>query len=262
MMKTIDMKAKPKILLILALILLIVVVLKLVSKCFLPDDNGFFINLITEILGAIITFIAIDNIISSNENRTKKEYNKVAYRTLYSPLRSYVFMWLHIGFESEEKAKIELKDKTLKDIFFSDTFIESIKSKDFDNFYNNMTFLGHQDTRVLKDIVPRLYKEFKERINLSIEKYAIYFEPETLNLLEHFAEKSHLYEVFEFWISVNGGNHSRWFQSEKLKSEYFKQHFTRLFTLIETYNSLIENGDLIDEQTFLTFNKLDDEVKY
>jgi len=256
------MKTKQKILLILCTILLLVVSLKVISSFIFPNDFGFFINLITEILGAIITFVAIDSIITSNENRLKNEYKKIAYRTLYNPLKDYVFMWLHIGFESEEKAKLELKSQTLKELFFSDSFIENIKSKDFDEPFNKMFFLGQEDTRILKNIVPKLFTDFKHKLNISIEKYSIYFEPETLFLLEHFAEKSHLYEVFDFWISLNGGNHSKWFHSEKLKKEYLHQHFSKLFELIDKYNTICPNQYLINKETILSFKKLDDNVEY
>lgn len=256
------MKAKPKILLILGLILLTVIILKLLSKHFIPNDNGFFINLTTEILGAVITFIAIDNVITSNENRKINEYQKIAFRALSNPLRNYVSLWLHIGFESEEKAKLELTNISLKELFLSDKFVENIKAKDFDDYYNNMIIRGQQDSRILKDIFPKSYNGFKKELNFAIGKYASFYEYDTLYLLEHFAEKSHLYETFDFWIQLNGGNHSKWFQPDILKKEYFHQHFTRLFTLIDSYNAVIEIENQINKDSFLSFKKFDDYVEY
>jgi hypothetical protein len=116
---------------------------------------------------------------------------------------------------------------------------------------------GSKDERKLKQIVPKTHEQFKKDIDKIIGNYGHAFDPETIELLQHFGETSHLYGTFYFWNTVDIGD-NRWFQLQK--AENIKAHFESLLILIEKYNENVVETEKWTNKNILTLTKISGDV--
>ena len=213
--------------------LLLIIILKYFITRYI-DDQGIFINLISEIVGVIITLYFVDKIISREEDKKKNELFSVAIRSLKSPLRRYISMWLSIYNSNEEKLKFELQNIDLKEFMLTDKFINQIIKRDFDDKYSELAVLGYKDPRPLKVQIPKILDHFKSDISRIIGYYSYAFNTNTIVLLQHFAADAHLYNIFYISQKIYI-DHNSWFFSQD--PENIKEHLKSLFELLDIYNS-------------------------
>lgn len=251
------MNVRYKIGLLLAGLFLLGIILK---SCIFSnvDDQGFLINISTEILGAIITLLIVDRILKAEEERKQKKLFAIAIKSLKNPLRRYINMWLHINNSIDAELKEDLcKATSLKEYMLSDMFIGRIQHRSFNERYTESDIFGSKDNRTLKQIVPKMHEQFLKDIDRIIANYAYALDFETLELLQHFGETAHLYGTFYFWNTVDIGD-NKWFQLQK--SENIKSHFESLFILIEKYNNNVSDVEKWSKNNILTLTRISGEV--
>ena len=249
---------KHRIIIILALSTLIVLdlLLKIVFKV---DYDGLMINLLTELIGGLITFLLIDNVINYYDNKNKQKLSKIALSTLKKPIKLYFMMWFHIFDSDEDEVKKRLENIELNDFILSDEFLEKVKNRDFSELYNSKLFRGTQDSSRLNERVIKILADFKALINSAIDKYAIYFDSDTITLLQHFGENANLYDTFTFWeFAYKSSQHNFWLQS--LEKEYIKSHLTEFLKLVDLYNNSVDKDFIFNNKTVMSFKKFDDKT--
>lgn len=205
------------------------------------DDQGFLINLSTEILGAIVTLFIVDKIIKDEEERQRQRLFSAAIKSLKNPLRRYINMWLHISNSNEDEVAAELPAaNSLRDYLLADTFIRKVQGRSFNERYTEATILDQHDNRTLKEQVPKMQEQFMSDINRVIGNYAHAFDPDTIELLQHFAETAHLYGIFYFWKTVDIGD-NRWFQRATVDN--IREHLTSFLNLMDKYNNSVPENE-------------------
>lgn len=234
------MTTRTKIGLILGTLFILTMALKkFILTC--VDDDGFLINLSTEILGAIVTLYIVDKILKDEEERQKQELLAAAIKSLKNPLRRYTNMWLHISNSNEDQFNNELSAaNSLREYLLTDTFINKVKMRSFNERYTEATIFGSHDNRTLKEQVPKMVDQFMLDINRVIGNYAHAFNPSTIELLQHFSETAHLYGIFHFGRTVDIGD-NKWFQ--KVNSDNIKEHLTTFLSLLDIYNNNVSNNE-------------------
>ena len=201
------------------------------------DDQGFFINIATEMLGAIITLLIVDKIIKDEEERKRQRLFSAAIKSLKNPLRRYINMWLHISNSNEDELEKELPNaNSLREYLLSDIFINKVQMRSFNDRYTESSIFGSHDNRTLKEQIPKMQEQFMADINRIIGNYAHAFNPETIELLQHFAETAHLYGTFYFGKVVETQD-NKWFQLQDAKN--IKEHLDTLMVLVNKYNESI-----------------------
>jgi hypothetical protein len=150
-------------------------------------------------------------------------------------------MWLHISNSNEDEISTELPSaNSLHDYLLDDGFITKVKGRSFNERYTEATFFGSHDDRTLKEQVPKMQEQFMSDINKVIANYAHAFDPDTIELLQHFAETAHLYGTFYFWKTVDIGD-NRWFQ--QAKNDNIKEHLTAFLNLMDKYNNNVPENE-------------------
>jgi len=243
-----QLNTRTKIVLILCTLFAIAIILKSVIFTDL-DDKGFLINISTEILGAIIIFLIVDRILKNEEKQQREKLFAAALRSLKNPLRRYINMWLHISNSNEDEVAEELSDSiSLREYLLTDAFLYKIQNRSFNERYTEATFLSSHDERTLAIQVPKIQKQFMSDIDRIIDNYAHAFDPETIELLQHFAETAHLYGTFYFWQTCEIGE-NRWFQTQN--AENIREHLESLMNLLDKYNSnVIDSEKWTNENIF------------
>jgi hypothetical protein len=247
------MKTRTKIGLILGMLLLIVIFLKeFIFRCNTAQD--FFINLITEIIGALVTLIIVDQIVANEEVNQRKRLFSAAIKSLKNPLRRYINMWLNISNSDEEIVDKELASFiSLNQFLISDNFIKRIKNRSFNEPHTKSTILWGQDKRTLREQVPKIQEQFKDDINRIIGNYAHAFDPDTIELLQHFAETAHLYMAFYFGQVADIGD-NRWFS--QYDTENIRNHMKSLNELLDKYNNNVYEKEKWTKDNILKLTKM------
>jgi hypothetical protein len=205
------------------------------------DDQGFLINLATEILGAIVTLFIVEKTIKDEEERQRQRLFSAAIKSLKNPLRRYTNMWLHISNSNEDEIVAELAAaNSLRNYLLADTFIGKVQGRSFNDRYSEATILGTHDNRTLKEQVPKIQEQFISDINRVIGNYAHAFDPDTIVLLQHFAETAHLYGTFYFWKTVDIGD-NRWFQ--QATADNIREHLIAFLNLMDKYNNSVPENE-------------------
>jgi len=222
------------------------------------DDQEFFINVSTEILGAIIILLIVDKIIRDEEESQRQRLFAAASKSLKNPLRRYINMWLYISNSNEDELADELRNaNSLRKYLLSDTFIRKIQMRSFNERYTEATIFGSHDNRTLKEQVPKMQEQFMTDINRIIGNYAHAFDPETIELLQHFAETAHLYGTFYFGKTVRIGD-NRWFQQQN--AENIREHLNTLMTLLDKYNDNVPDTEKWTKDNIVKLTRISGDV--
>lgn len=251
------MSTRTKIGLILVGLFALTIFLKYCVFCCV-DDQGFLINISTEILGAIIILLIVDKIIKDEEERKRQRLFAAASKSLKNPLRRYINMWLHISNSNEDELAEELPNaNSLREYLLSDTFIGKVQRRSFNERYTEATIFGSHDDRTLKKQVPKMQEQFMADINRIIGNYAHAFDPETIELLQHFAETAHLYGAFYFGKTLDTQD-NRWFQRQK--AENIKEHLDTLMVLVDKYNDNVPDTEKWTKDNIVRLTRISGDV--
>jgi hypothetical protein len=241
------------ILCILGVILILTIIVKFsLLSCF--DDGGFLLNLITEIIGAIITFIVIDNILNYNEQQEKKRLQYVAIRSLKQPIRRYLWAWIHVS-TGEMTATTELQATTISAYLTSDIFINRIRQRSFDEPFTTSHLLG--EDKPLRIEFPKIIEGFQSDVKDILKTYAYALDTEFIRQLQHFTDDAHLYNTISFYKNINIGNNI-WFTN--VDTVDIRSHFTEFIRLLETYNTSVEETEQWTNQNIMNLNRVSGQV--
>lgn len=249
-MQTVSRKT---ILIILGTILALTIIIKLsLPHCF--DDGGFFSNLITEIIGAVMTFIVIDNILHYNEEQEKQRLQSVAIRALRQPLRRYMWAWIHASTD-ETTARNDLQNQQLADYLVSDTFIDRIRSRSFNDPFTTSAMFGND--RALRLKFPQMMEVFRNDIKEVLRTYSYALDTDLILQLQHFSEDAHIYNNIRFWETIDIGQNV-WFG--QVERENIRSHFTTFNQLLATYNAGVDQTERWSNQNIMNLNRTSGQV--
>jgi hypothetical protein len=196
-------------------------------------------NLFAELFGIVITVAVIDRILERNRQRDKQRYKQIALRQLRKPLKNHIKL-LFSMFKASSDSSPKNKFSNIRDLFD-------------DNYFEQIVFL---DLSMPAPTKPRRqwikyisddFKLFKEALNRTLGIYAIYFDSETIDLIEQLSASqftfvcSHLLSLKqtadEEEIKLEGSN---FFLAN---INHAKEYTAALVRLIDIYNHLTENDD-------------------
>ncbi|CEJ70101.1 hypothetical protein BN1195_02405 [Chryseobacterium oranimense G311] len=104
--------------------------------------ENYIYNLITTILGILITVTLIDTIYNYINNKKEEAYRKTALRLLKMPIYTYCINWFYLYQEdSPQNTIINENFKSLEDFFYSDDFFSKVRSFDFNRHISMMKVL-------------------------------------------------------------------------------------------------------------------------
>jgi len=139
-------------------------------------SKDFTLNLTAEIIGILLVVFLIDRVININQERERKRRQAIAFQQLRIPLLHHFHLLFHI-FKSSTETR---PDKDYKDVvgLFDDRYFIEIAFFDFS-----------KEAPVVPptDWFNRLSREcqrFKEALNNTMEKYSLYLESDTIDLME------------------------------------------------------------------------------
>ena len=184
---------------ILGILLVVLIIVKLIiRKCI--DDDGLMSNLISEVVGAIVTFTVIDGILRYMDQQEKLRLQKVAIRSLRQPLRRYIWAWIHVS-TNEENARRELGEIRLSDYLVSDNFIRRITIRSFNDPFTVTPLLGPD--RPLRIKFPEIVEGFQRDLKEILQTYSYALDADLISLLQHFSDDAHLYNPDQFNKGIN-----------------------------------------------------------
>lgn len=238
---------------LLGTILVLIIIIKLsVSSYF--DDGGFFSNLITELIGAIITFIVIDNVLNYNEEKEKKRLQAVAIRSLRQPIRRYLWAWIHAS-TNEEIASANLQTTAISEYITSNIFIDRIRARSFNDPFTTSALLGND--RPLREKFPEMIEGFQNDIKDVLRTYSYALDAELIRQLQHFGDEAHLYNNIRLRKAINVGNNV-WFESVDV--ENIRAHFNEFNRLMNKYNNNVEETEKWTNQNLMNLNMVSGQV--
>lgn len=158
------------------------VVLELVCLIFLfiptlPDwMNDIALNLGTEILGILLTVLLIDSVIRGNEKRERSRYQAVALRQLRIPLVHHLQLLFSLYKASIPHKPEELVSDPRK--LFSDDYFVQLAFFDFSKSAPVVPEIQWFDH------LKQEFTQFRDALSRTVEKYALYLDVETVELVE------------------------------------------------------------------------------
>ena len=242
--------SRKTILWILGIVLFLTIGVKLFLIPSTYDDGGFFSNLITELIGAVVTFLVIDNILHYNEKKEKERLQAVAIRSLRAPLRRYLWAWIHASTD-ETTGRTELQTTTVPAYIISDTFIDRIINRSFNDPFTVTTMFGVD--RPLKIKFPEMIEAFQKDIKDILDTYAYALDTDLIRRLQHFSDEAHLYNTIRFWKTVDIGQNV-WFG--KVDRENIRSHFIEFNILLATFNSNVSATEQWTNENLMNLNRV------
>lgn len=144
-----------------------------------PDSEGwrsFTLNLLTEIVGILLTILLIDAVIRRRETREQKRYRSVTLQQMRIPLIQH----LHLLFNMY-KASVE--EKPTKDVanvadLFTDDYLKEIQYLDLGSpgpVHPPMQWFEYMNLEI---------NRMHDALGRVVDKYAMYLDPDTLDVAE------------------------------------------------------------------------------
>lgn len=218
------------------LALTVMVVVCLAAYILLPVTHtgwrGLTLNLATEVLGILLTVILIDSIIRRRQDRERSRYRSIAVQQLRFPLIQHSMLLFNLYKASVER-KPEREISGVADLFDADYF-EQIGYLDFEK-------LGPVTPPMIwAEWVGAEMGRFKDDLERVVDKYAIYFDPDTLEVAERLVSSRfiHLTGFFPTMI-VQWKQGGVQVPANLLVglSDMVREHTTAFCNLVEVYNA-------------------------
>jgi hypothetical protein len=207
------------------------------------------LDLAAEIIGILLVIFSIDMVIDAEQEKERQQREKVAFQQLHRPLLRHFLLLFNLF-----KAAVDVKpDKSYHN--FADLF---------DNFYyEQIAFLDFSKTiSVIKsgemtwsNYISWECWQLHEALNRTVEKYALFLHPETIDLIEELNNSPFI------WLTLQS---ARIYQIEnmlptqteeplllgKMNSlarhemrDIIEEHVTLFLQLIELYNEKVASSD-------------------
>jgi len=163
-------------------ILIILFLLCLLAYFIFPNINilkDFSPNLAAEIFGILLVVFLIDRVIRISQQKESKKRQEIAWRQLRIPLLRH-FNLLFNMFKASTQAKPPKVYNAVTDLF-DDTYFAEIGFLDFSKPAPVLTPRGSIDWFTH---VSHKFSEFKDALNNTVQKYALYLDTDIIDLLE------------------------------------------------------------------------------
>lgn len=138
--------------------------------------SGFFSNLGSEIFGILLTIFVVDRVIEANRAREIKQYRTVALQQLRLPLIHHLTVLINMIKASTTTVPAN-PSREVRDLF-DDQYFDEIKFLDFSK---ESPVYGQSDWFVY---LSQEFTRFKDALERTVEKYSLYLDPQSLNLIE------------------------------------------------------------------------------
>ena len=211
-------------------------------SCNSEELKSFTLNLITEIIGILVTILLIDQALRSKEKREKDKIIKSAFVQFKRPANEFLYLLLRI-YKATCESKPENLNNNYKDIFSTNHFFETIQYLDF---------------KLEAPVIPRqqwsqyVYNEvtnFKKEIDKILDKYVFVFDSHIIGELESLNNSSIL-QIISIGMMVQQAdiqiNHQRenlnLLAGEQVIDE-LKKFLNKLFNLIDYFNDILKQND-------------------
>lgn len=153
--------------------------------------KAFSIEMASEIIGIFLVVFSIDRVIENEQAQERKKLELVAFLQLRRPLIRHFYLLFNMF-----KAAIpEKPNKDYRDI--SDLFD--------DNFFTQLAFLDFSKAAPVfapieanwSDYLSRECAQFKDSLNRTMEKYCLFLQPYTIDLMEEIINSPFMWLVFQ-----------------------------------------------------------------
>lgn len=138
-------------------------------------------NLFSGTVGILITVALVDRIIEAQQEKVRQKYKTIAFRQLRLELLDQFGMFFNI-FKSSVISKPE-KDCTNMRDFFDEDYFEQIVFFDFENPSPVILPFTYGKETLWFDYVALRLNQFNGALNKTIEKYGIYLDSDTIDLI-------------------------------------------------------------------------------
>jgi hypothetical protein len=209
--------------------------------------QDYFSNIVTEVIGIIITVLIIDRVYKHISKQEETVYRNCAIKYCRTPLFWNCKLWFSVFQPNNSMLILKLKDyNTIKDFFLSDEFYKTICSKDF-----SKKLFGQTEAQRCASEVSTIENAFQDVLS----KYASKLRVEDIQNLEYFAgaEINRNFRVMEFAtrIILNNQSTSNLNQFRAMNKSDFQNYFTKLSEFIDEYNKVVStSNDKINIQIF------------
>lgn len=144
------------------------------------------LNLGTEVVGILLTVILIDSVIRGNELEERKRVNTVAFQQLRIPLVHQLQM-LHGMYKAAATHPPEKKPVAASELFTDSYFVQLA----FLDFSKPAPVVSHVPIQWM-DYLNMEAEKFKSALSRTLEKYSIFLDVDTIEILEDLLASSFL----------------------------------------------------------------------
>lgn len=190
------------------------------------------LNLATEMLGILFTVVFIDSVIRRREERQRRRYRSIALQQLRFPLSQHSRLLFNLYKASVER-KPERKISGMEDLFDADYFEQIV--------YLDLAKPGPVTPPMIwAEWVRHETGRFKDDLGRVVDKYAMYLDPDTLDVAERLISSSFINVADSFpTILTMWKQEGHQFPTNLLGglSELMLEHTTAFCELVEVYNA-------------------------
>lgn len=213
-------------------ILLLILLVSCFSIYFSISDQSswiksFSLELASEIIGILVAIFSIDRVIEIEQEKERKKREAVAFLQLRRPLVRHYYLLFNMF-----KAAVQEKpSKTYQKVseLFDDIFFEQLAFLDFSK--PAPTFTSAEAN--WSDYLYRECAQFKESLNRTVEKYCLFLQPETIDLMEEIMNSPFL------WLVSQAPNIRKFGKKTNLSSSYNLLARQEIRDLLREYTNLV-----------------------
>jgi hypothetical protein len=182
--------------------------------------RGFALNLGTEISGILLTVLLIDAVIRRKDAHDQKRYRRIALQQLRMPLFSHLLLLSGMYKASVERNPAR-EISNLRDLFSEDYFEQIAYFNVMGPSPAALQLLGPSSVAGGKkppsipwyQYLNSEVERFKEDLQRVVDKYAMYLDPETIDLLEQLANSSFVVSAVDDLPRSDGPGSVRTFEN-------------------------------------------------
>lgn len=198
-------------------------------------------NLFAEIFGIFFTVAIIDRIIEANQEKTRRKFNQIAFQQLRIPLIHH-FQLLFNMYKASVISKPSKIYANISDIFD-------------DNYFDEIAFL---DFLKPAPVIPEVlwinylgfqFKEFKESLEKTIEKYSIYLQSDVIDLIEQLSNSNFVSFTKQVVLlpiidKEQGFERDYNFLEDQSMRDMVREHVNLFIILVEKHNQFAREESL------------------
>ncbi|MGF1514862.1 MAG: hypothetical protein ACFB5Z_14365 [Elainellaceae cyanobacterium] len=217
--------------------------------------SGFSLDVAAEVIGILLVIFSVDRVIDAEQERQRRKLEKVALRQMYKPLQRHVAFLARLGGEATlERMMADLDAENGPTLTLEGVFNEAYLAQ-AGNIDLQARVPSERSHVIWSKYLLRECAQFREALNLTIEKYSLFVPPEFVNTIESVANSAFLWDALQLPYAANyaraqaddrpgalGGQTSH-LSKDHLQTELqllVKEHVDAFLTLIALYNQRAE----------------------